>query len=107
MTFHATVVSQISPNCILVNIDDAPAGDAILRLDAVNFAAIRPGAELDFRGFPDSWTREPYTMTFVIRNPLTDIVGLHTKPAHNNLIGRAFKGLFHVLRQRRLTIIRN
>ena len=98
VTFHATVVSQISPNRIVVNIDDAPAGDAILRLDAVNFAAIRPGAELDFRGYPDSWTREPYTMTFVIRNPVTDVVGLNTKPAHKNLIARAFKGLFHVLR---------
>jgi hypothetical protein len=99
VTFHATVVSQISPNRILVNIDNAPAGDAILRLDAVNFAAIRPGAELDFRGFPDSWTREPYTMTLVIRNPVTDIVGLNVKPAHNNLLARAFRGLFHILRR--------
>jgi beta-lactamase regulating signal transducer with metallopeptidase domain len=66
--FRATVVSQPSPNRLIVNIDNIPAGDAVLRFDGGSFGAIPPGAVIHFKGVADSWNPDPYTLTFVVRS---------------------------------------
>jgi hypothetical protein len=94
--FQATVVSQLSLNRILVNVDNVPGGDAILRFDASNVGAIRPGTAIRFRGFVDSYTADPYILTFVIQNPKADIVWRNvTNPKHTGTLARVFKGLVH------------
>jgi len=94
MTFRATVVSEPSANRLIVSIDNAPAGDAVLRFDGGNFGAIRPGTVIQFSGAVDSYTQDPYTLTFVILNPQSDIVGLNTdKSRHSNILTRVFRYL--------------
>ena len=96
LVISATVVSQQSANRILVNLGNAPEGNAILLFDAAKVRAVRPGAALQFRGVIDSYTANPSTLTFVIRNPKSDIVWLSNKnPKRGNILARAFKGLFH------------
>ena len=96
LLISATVVSQQSANRILVNLGNAPQGNAILLFDAVHIGAIRPGATLQFRGVLDSYTTSPATLTFVIRNPKTDIAWLNNnRPKHANILARVFRGLFH------------
>jgi len=98
--FRGTVVSQLSSNRILVNVDNVPAGDAVLRFDASHFGAVRPGTAIQFSGVVDSYTLDPYVLTFVIRNPKDDITGLNAAPKHSgNILARAFKGLFHLVRR--------
>lgn len=93
---NATVVSQQSANRILVNLGNAPEGNAVLLFDAAKIRAVRPGAILQFRGAIDSYTADPVMLSFVIRNPKTDIVWLSNKsPKRGNILARAFKGLFH------------
>ena len=49
-----------------------------------------------FRGVLDSYTADPSMLTFVIRNPKTDIVWLNNKnQKRENILARVFKGLFH------------
>jgi TonB family protein len=96
LVISATVVSQQSANRILVNLGNAPEGNATLLFDAAKIRAVRPGTTLQFSGVLDSYTTNPSTLTFVIRNPKTDIVWLNNKnPKRGNLLTRAFKGLFH------------
>ncbi len=93
--FHATIVSAPSANRLIVNVDNAAAGDAVLRLDGAKLGAVRPGSAIQFRGLVDSYTLDPYVLTFVIRNPETDIVGLQSiaKPRHGNILTRVFSCL--------------
>jgi len=96
LLINATVVSQQSANRILVNLGNAPQGNAILLFDAAHIGAVRPGATLQFRGVLDSYTTSPATLTFVIRNPKSDIVWLSNKhPKRGNILARVFRGLFH------------
>jgi hypothetical protein len=96
LVIGATVVSQLSPNRILVNLGNAPEGNATLLFDAAKVPAVRPGATLQFRGVIDSYTADPSMLTFVIRNPKTDIVWLNNNnPKRGNILARVFKGLFH------------
>ena len=96
----ATVVSQPSVNRLIVRLDDAPGGDAILTFDGDHIGAIRPGTRIQFTGIVDSWTPEPYVLTFVIRDPHNDIVGLTRAGARpHNILARTFKGLLHLLRR--------
>ena len=98
--FQATVVSQSSSNRLLVNVDNAAVGDAILKFDNDNLRAVRTGTVIRFRGVVDSWSRDPYVLTFVIRNPNEDIAGLDSgRPKHSGLLSRVFKGIFHFMRQ--------
>jgi TonB family protein len=96
-TIEASVVMQLSPNRILVNTGDAPEGDAVLRLDAANYAPVRPGTVLRFHGVVDSYTSSPYTLTLVIIDPKEDISGLSTK-RKSNIVARIFKGFVHLVR---------
>ncbi len=92
--FRATVVSEPSANRLIVNVDNAPAGDAVLRFDGGNFGVIRPGTVIQFRGAIDSYTPDPYVLTFVIRNSESDIIGLKTdNPKHLNILSRVFRYL--------------
>lgn len=93
----ATVVSQLSANRILVNLGNAPEGNAILLFDAVKIGAVRPGAQLQFRGVADSWAGDPCVLSFVIRNPKSDIVWLNRNNRRGNILARTFKGLFHFI----------
>jgi beta-lactamase regulating signal transducer with metallopeptidase domain len=93
---NATVVSQPSANQIVVNLGNAPDGNAILLFDAAKIGAVRPGSTLQFRGVLDSYTANPPNLTFVIRNPKSDMVWLnHGKPKRGGILARVFKGLFH------------
>ncbi len=96
LVISATVVSQQSANRILVNLGNAPEGNATLLVEAAKVRAVRPGASLQFSGVLDSYTTNPATLTFVIRNPKTDIVWLSNQnPKRGNIFARVFKGLFH------------
>ena len=75
--FKAKVISQPTPKQLLVNVDNAPAGDAILKFDDNMKGTVPPDTEIQFKGVVDSYTKDPaYVMTFVIQEPTTDIVGL-------------------------------
>lgn len=96
--FHATVVAQPSSSRLVVNVDNVPAGDAILKFDGDNIRAVRPGTRIGFRGVADSYTQDPYVLTFVIRNPKSDITGLDIAPKRG-ILARIFRGLVHAVRR--------
>ena len=92
--FQATVVSQPSPNYLIVKVDDVPSSDAVLRFDGNNVGVIRPGAVIRFRGVIDSYTLDPYVVTFVIQNPKEDIITVNAaRPRRGSLLSRIFKGV--------------
>jgi tetratricopeptide (TPR) repeat protein len=91
---QATVVAQPSANRLIVNVDNIAAGDAILKFDGDNVGAVRPGTRIQFTGLVDSYTPDPYVLTFIIRNPKVDIVGLDTaSPKQKGIWARVVKGL--------------
>ena len=99
LTFGATVVSQPSSNRLVVNVDNAPGGDAILRFDASHVGAVRPGTVIQFTGVVDSYSVDPYVLTFVIRSPKDDIIGLNASGSRRNILTRIFRGLGHLVRK--------
>ncbi len=63
--FSGIVVSQPSPNELIVNVDD-PEGDAALMfLPALN-AAIAAGTPVHFQGVVQSYTKKPYRLTLAL-----------------------------------------
>jgi hypothetical protein len=74
--FHAKVVSQPTPKQILVNVDNVPTGDALLKFDDNIKGDIPAGTDIQFKGVVDSYTKEPYVLTLNIQEPKTDITGL-------------------------------
>ncbi len=73
--FKGVVVSQ-DAKTITVNVDNAPTGDAILKFDDNIKGTIPPGTSLQFKGVVDAYTKDPYTLTLLIQEPKTDLVGL-------------------------------
>jgi hypothetical protein len=61
--FNAKVISQPSPNEILVNVDNL-AGDATLKFESPLKGTIDPGTAFKFKGVIDSYQKDPYTLTF-------------------------------------------
>ena len=75
--FTAKVVSQPSPKTILVNVDNVPTGDAILKFDDTIKGDIPAGTDIQFKGVVDSYTKDPnYVLTMNVQDPKTDITGL-------------------------------
>ena len=74
--FKGKVVSQPNPKQILVNVDGAPTGDALLKLDDNVKGEIPAGTEISFKGVVDSYTKDPYALTLNVQEPKTDLVGL-------------------------------
>jgi hypothetical protein len=60
--FSGNVVSQPSPNQLIVNVDD-PAGDAILRLLIEVKKTVAVGAPVRFEGLLRAYSRNPYRLT--------------------------------------------
>jgi len=73
--FKGKVVSN-TPKQIVVNVDNAPTGDAILKLEDSIKGEIPAGTEISFKGVVDAYTKDPYALTLVIQEPKTDITGL-------------------------------
>ena len=61
--FTAKVVEQKSPTEIIVAVDN-PAGDVSLQFDGPLKGTIDVGSEIKFKGAVDSFTKDPYTLTF-------------------------------------------
>ena len=61
--FNAKVVSQPSPNEILVNVDNL-AGDATLKFETPLKGTVDPGTAFKFKGVIDSYQKDPFTLTF-------------------------------------------
>ena len=74
--FTAKVISQPNPKQILVNVDNVPTGDALLKFDDNIKGDIPAGTEIKFKGVVDSYAKEPYVLTMNIQEPKTDITGL-------------------------------
>lgn len=75
--FTGKVVSQPDPRSILVNVDNAPAGDCLLKFDDNVRGTIPEGTELKFKGVVEGWTKDPaYVLTINIQEPKTDLAGL-------------------------------
>jgi hypothetical protein len=75
--FTGKVVSQPDPKSILVNVDNAPAGDCLLKFDDSIRGTIPEGTELKFKGVVEAWTKDPnYVLTINIQEPKTDLAGL-------------------------------
>jgi len=73
--FNAKVVS-VSGKEIVANVDNA-GGDATLKFEhPVNTKVIQTGADFKFKGVIDSYTKDPYMLTFTITDPKTDVTGL-------------------------------
>ncbi len=71
--FRAKVISQPSPQELLVNVD-SPVGDATLKFEAPLKGTIDPGTEMKFKGVVDSFVKDPYMLTFTADKE--DIEGL-------------------------------
>jgi hypothetical protein len=75
--FTGKVVSQPDPKQILVNVDNAPAGDCLLTFDDTIKGTIPEGTELQFKGVVQAYTKDPnYVLTLLVQEPKTDLVGL-------------------------------
>ncbi|HVY92973.1 MAG TPA: hypothetical protein VHA14_09500 [Bryobacteraceae bacterium] len=75
--FTAKVVSQPDPKSILVNVDNAPAGDCLLKFDDNIKGTIPEGTEVKFKGVVEAYTKDPnYVLTINVQEPKTDITGL-------------------------------
>ncbi|HXE62735.1 MAG TPA: hypothetical protein VN519_04310 [Bryobacteraceae bacterium] len=75
--FTGKVVSQPDPKEILVNVDNAPAGDCLLKFDDNIKGTIPEGTELQFKGVVEAYTKDPaYVLTLLVQEPKTDLVGL-------------------------------
>jgi hypothetical protein len=75
--FTGKVVSQPDPKQILVNVDNAPAGDCLLKFDDNIKGTIPEGTELQFKGVVEAYTKDPsYVLTILVQEPKTDLVGL-------------------------------
>jgi hypothetical protein len=73
--FNAKVVS-VNGKELVANVDNA-GGDATLKFEhPVNTKIIQTGADFKFKGVIDSFTKDPYMLTFTITDPKTDISGL-------------------------------
>lgn len=66
--FKAKVVSMENPKEIVVSVDDAdgPNGDATLVFETPIKTKLDPGAELEFAGAPESYTKDPFSITFKV-----------------------------------------
>ena len=66
--FKGKVVSMENPKEIIVAIDDTdgPTGDATLVFDAAIKGKLDPGVEIEFAGAPQSYTKDPYNLKFVV-----------------------------------------
>jgi tetratricopeptide (TPR) repeat protein len=73
--FTAKVVSQPSPKQLVVNVDNSPMGDATLVFDMPLRGTIEPGTEIKFKGVVDSYTKDPYMLTFAMLDK-EDVEGL-------------------------------
>jgi hypothetical protein len=75
--FTGKVVSQPDPKQILVNVDNAPAGDCLLTFNENIKGTIPEGTELQFKGLVEGYTKDPnYVLTILVQEPKTDLVGL-------------------------------
>ncbi|HVW10715.1 MAG TPA: hypothetical protein VHC90_19140 [Bryobacteraceae bacterium] len=75
--FTGKVVSQPDAKSILVNVDNAPAGDCLLKFDDNIKGTIPEGTELKFKGVVEAYTKDPnYVLTINVQEPKTDLVGL-------------------------------
>jgi hypothetical protein len=71
--FKAKVVSQPTPKELLVSVDD-PTGDATLVFAAPLRGKIDPGAEVQFSGVVEAYTKAPYNVRFTVDTK--DVTGL-------------------------------
>ncbi len=97
LMFRATVISQASPKELLVSVDNAAYGDALLKFDNKLRGKIEPGAELQFRGVVDAYRTDGYVLTFTVRNPEQNVIGLNANfigTRRGNLLSRLFHRLF-------------
>lgn len=62
--FKGKVVSA-TPKEIVVGVDN-PAGDATLRFEAALRGKVDTGTDIEFEGMPDSFTKDPYMITFAV-----------------------------------------
>ena len=72
--FSGNVVSQPSPNELIVNVDN-PAGDAILRFPIAVKRPVAVGAPIHFEGVVRAYSRNPYRLTIEVLPE--DIEGLY------------------------------
>ncbi len=79
--FKGKVVSMDNPKEIVLAIDDTdgPAGDATLVFEAPIKGKLDPGAEIEFAGAPQSYTKDPYNMKFAVDRK--NVTGLPAAPA--------------------------
>jgi tetratricopeptide (TPR) repeat protein len=79
--FKGKVVSMENPKEIIVTVDDTdgPNGDATLVFDAAIKGKLDPGAEVTFSGAPQSYTKDPYNLKFVVDKK--NVTGLPAAPA--------------------------
>ena len=61
--FTGKVVAQNSPKELLLNVD-SPVGDATLQFETALKGTIEVGTEVKFKGVIDSFTKDPYMLTF-------------------------------------------
>jgi len=72
--FSGTVVSQPSPNELIVNVDN-PVGDAILRFLIAVKRPVAVGAPVHFEGVVRAYSRNPYRLTLEVLPE--DVEGLY------------------------------
>jgi hypothetical protein len=63
--FSGSVVSQPSPNELIVNVDD-PAGDAALRFPIAVKRPVAVGAPVQFEGVVRDYSANPYRLTLEV-----------------------------------------
>ncbi len=64
--FKAKVVSQTSPKELVISVDNNQGSDAVIKFDGLLLKPIDPGTKFEFKGVVDAYTKDPYTLTFVV-----------------------------------------
>jgi hypothetical protein len=80
--FKGKLVSQspaLNPKKLVISYKD-PAGDITLVLETPLRGKMDPGAELEFFGEAQAYTKSPFNLTLKIADPKTDLIGWKSLP---------------------------
>lgn len=90
--FKAKLISMDPPNkpkTLVLGLQKPDVADVTLKFEEALPGKMEPGADLEFEGVPDSYTKEPFMVTFLVTpDQLTGWTGTNPAPAR----GKSTKG---------------
>jgi len=94
--FKAKLISMSpanKPKTLVLALEKPDVSDVTLKFEEPLPGNMEPGAELEFEGVPDSYTKEPFMVTFTVTpDQLVGWTGTNPKPTKGGAKGGASKG---------------